>query len=472
MEDGLKVDDICFHNPSKRPGKLRISRKSIDLTLFDFRAGESHAEWMPKSVQLQSAEYATLFDVRMGCLTRSHSTEVISSNQFFARQAIIGGREWTESDRVAVIEFMLSDTSALFAYGEHLKRSYKPLSRSRDRTVVTYDFSREEIIKIYYGSIKLTIGLVPKIHTQRRDFAEYRDKFISIEFPESVDLQTAFHHLFHVEIFFMLAIGWPCFRYGVAISTEGDEGARNESNCFTVYQAHNDELPQPKGDSEPLFTCSTAIDRRRLRKALLAWMDRRNEWNLTYWMIHTFIRDCKLYDRNRLIRVMAWFESLPDFQGHASFSNRKLSVLKEAVSNLLEFKELGISKERLAILGELRRPLLVDRIERAFRSMRSKYSKDIFSSELLDFCKLAKKYRDEAAHGGAGDSVDEFHKLIMASTAIETLTFACTLADLGVSAARMRRITHPVIAHPFARFNELAASPIGREAEEGVTQKK
>lgn len=125
---------------------------------------------------------------------------------------------------------------------------------------------------------------------------------------------------------------------------------------------------------------------------------------------------------------MAWFESIPIHQERLPITPKQIKSLAEASKEIANRLSLSLPHERLReVLSALRFPSLSARLEKAIFTIRTSYGDDIVGADLLENCLIAKKIRDNAAHGNVPTDPVALRKMV---DVIQSLELVCALSML------------------------------------------
>ncbi len=459
------VDESCIEPERGLSGRITIDPFSITLALYDYdRRSGLHEQDSFINIKTCTAHFCTL----VGCtrtLLRSFSrTESVVKHQIEANYALIGSRNFRPEEAISIVEFCLPEAPQSLFYNEHQEIDSEEYGSDFVHIDRTYE-SRLEISKFGCEDITITISKKRCLGIVTKDNIGSDPTWISIEYSNPVPWQEFMRIPFHTEVFFALSEGRPLRMKGIGLRMHREHCTlqdKDHQDEFELYQASDQSLRLPRETfgSEPLFRISDNAERSITVAALRAWIDRRSDWDVVYWCASQFIDDSHLTTRGGLLRAMAWFEAIPTYKMDDLVSRRGIEKLYEQVRAMSEFETLSIPNDRLKqVLGEMRRLPLNERIEKAYQDISRALGDRYFLSSFIDDCKLAKKIRDNAAHGNPPDLENDFGTLLRASSAIETLALFATIISLGVVPTRIGRIMSQNTPHPYASYASWVPPP-------------
>ncbi|WMT87807.1 hypothetical protein NO932_04170 [Pelagibacterium sp. 26DY04] len=381
------------------------------------------------------------------------------NHQFKASYLLLGGREWREVDRVSIFEFCLPAATGSLSYGDHKEYDFEEDGDAVvyvNRTIPT----RSEIMRVRGEGYEVVISKIPAISVARLEDINDDPTWISVRYDKAVSLEESLQVPFHIQTLFALSEGRPLRETGLAVQSEGD-GKVEAPSAFALYRNWRpaDYEQVERIGVEQIFRVFNRSDREITEKALAIWLARQKQWEVTYWLASQFVQAGEVTDRSKLMKVMAWFESIPDYKLDSGLTQTALTRFRRDARNLDSFERLGVPSERLSqVLNELVRLPLAERFNQAIRDVRTTFGEDVLGASIEQDCRLAIKLRNDAAHGSHGAIEENFREFVIATSAVETLAVLATLRELGVDRKRIRDVTNRFTPHPYASYQMWADS--------------
>ncbi|MER8544751.1 hypothetical protein NKH41_03310 [Mesorhizobium sp. M1169] len=450
----MPILDLSCVDQAQRSGRFLVTGSEIKAELFSF--GPHPRPMPPKNpiLTLQTGKIVTFF----GSWPRFFASTV------HAQYALIGNRPWDENCRVAVAEFCLPTAKGSLAYHQH-----RALELEENLHTERVYQDRLQIAEVAADGVIVRLNKMQSVMAERVEEISRDPTWISATFSEPVPLADIFQVLFHVQIFFELSEGRPCRRVGQAVSTQQDTDVVeiDHDASFSLYVPASPSVENPEFYSEPAFRVFRDVDRAETTRALVFWLNRRKEWELTYWLASQFINGGNTYDRARMLKAMAWFESIPTYDVKTKITKKHLEKLRAATRQASCFPTLGITDERLCeVLNALKRVPLHEKFETAITDIKAQFGEGVLPASIHADCKLAISFRNEAAHGGKEKSQDP-REYFIAMTAVETVAYLATMRELGISKDVVRKlISRWGGGHPYTRYHEWADSR-ARDPDDG-----
>ncbi|WP_208346332.1 hypothetical protein, partial [Aetokthonos hydrillicola] len=403
---------ICQDVASGLSGRLSLSDLKVTLTSFGDPIPSPKTDIL--HFVLEKRGYASLLQWFEGGGQQTYGTAAtFTSQEYIANTILIGPRPWRSTDRIRYASFTFTNAEIALHYAEHLndrgvrKRASK---RKQYLHVDVYAPHRSEIISLRSASLSITLRMLTTVGGSG-GFLNSRITSIPqviLSFPKHITLEETYRKIKDVLTFFELSIGTACRVAKVSVSPESREAfdsywSRNEMPpLFDVYW-HFPELKPTRTRLHPsvaIFKAYKRSTRTDLGKRLIVWLERRADWYVTYELMSSYLATERAYSSVRILRLMAWFESLPLYQQRLKISSKQIDKLAERSKRAA--RELGISttEQRLReTLSALRYPSLASRIERAIKKLRVRFGKEIVGSDLIELCLTGIKIRNHAAHG-------------------------------------------------------------------------
>lgn len=357
------IDAPCRELKGQRAGRLTIEDGKIlaQLYAFDRDASWGRVEGALKLI-LNTGEIATLLNcitTRLGsAATMRRSVGILDTE---ADLALIGEREWSDEDRVTKIEFCLPDARGTLSYGAHLEHGFRD---DGDNFITSTEFHAGKAKIFCFDLEDVTISLSKSPSIAVKFFEQLGDDptFITVSWREACPLAAAFQIPFHIEILCSLSEGRPIRQSGQSIQTATEEASRRDGSAgyrcdYSLLRSWRpSEFAGPRERFvDPLLRMYLPEERDVCRSVFRAWLKRRHEWRTTYWLASQFVHAGNLYDRGRLLKAMAWFESIPDYQSNSGVSDNALKKFRRDARALDSFNDLGVDERRLTqLLNELK----------------------------------------------------------------------------------------------------------------------
>jgi hypothetical protein len=162
-----------------------------------------------------------------------------------------------------------------------------------------------------------------------------------------------------------------------------------------------------------------------------------------------YLAGADVYSRDRLLRLLAWFESIPLHGGEILISNQQIKKMRSVLEDESDVTRIGISQERLKqVLQELRRTPLKERMIKSINENRERFGLGRVPKEIEADCHAAVGYRNKAAHGSMQlekSNLDDFARAIHAVELICTMSM---VRELEVNADKLV----PIFQHPLLSY--------------------
>jgi hypothetical protein len=463
-----QFDFVCKARHGTAFGRFSVANNDILARIIYDVPGSYVRVKSPYSLLLENGSIATLFDFRIpssgthATAAANFSVDVISANY-----ALIGYNDWNDANKVFRIEFCLAGSAGRIGYFEHEEFSYNSPAEGETAgpsSARIFYHDKVEILKVVGSDMSVTLS------KQRQLNAGYTDNdigtdptWILIDIPDGVPLREIFQYVFHIRTFFELSAGEASKSVSIAISTTYKSEEDNRITDFSFFERRTPLRKNGNGDfrTDAAFNARNQNERDILQGALCNWINQRKQWQSTYWLASSFVHGGALYDRQRLLQAFAWFESIPDYLVDECVTDKQLRKLRPKIKQLPEFASLNISDKHLAdaCSGLKRRPLS-ERMDSAVSDLRKMLGLDLVPTTLETDCKLAKRLRDEAAHGLPDSSDGDFLRYVVATSAIETLAFLATLRRLTLDRETYKGILNQHMPHPFASYRARKLSEV------------
>jgi hypothetical protein len=414
---------------------------------------------------LENGQYATLLECVEGGKSYSSGREFNAYREsIIPNMVLLGPVAWGRENKVRSIRFTFAGAEAALYYGGHTESKFelrdgegRPLAAPMDVLVTNY--GRLEILKV-----KTVDGVTL---TLRMDIVSTRDildpRFTStptviIGFDDCLSLREAYRVARDVLTFFEISLGHRSRMKSITVRTVSEdefikaiETDKHQSAPEFHLRLWHDGWTMPTAKTHPgdvLFPVYNHENRKITEAALAVWIERRAEWSTAYWLAHRYMADANAYDRDRLLRLMAWFEAIPSFRGGSGVSDDSLSKLRKAVRGLPEFVATGITSERLTeVMAELKRLPLKYRLAQAVEQVRAAFGRSIVPSSTGADCHRAASLRNLAAHGEEAIVHENFDALVRGVHALELICCLSMMSDLDLAKDRLEHQGHPSLQY-------------------------
>lgn len=457
VESTVLIDANCRELHGTWSGRLTLFNGTISASLFRF---DQNMPYRPAEetviLALETEDIATL----LHCSPTSSGS---LHHRFKAGYLLLGAREWRETDKVSIFEFCLPGATGSLSYGDHRKFDFEG-----DGDAVMYVNrtlpAHREIVRVRGEGYEVVISKAPVIMAARLEDVGNDPTWISVRYDKACGLDEALQVPYHIQTLFALSEGRPLREVGLALQSEGD-GNAGAPHAFALYRNWRpaDYEQAEHIGVEQIFRVFNRPDRDITEKALTIWLARRKQWEVTYWLAAQFVQGGEVTDRSKLMKAMAWFESIPDYKLDSGLTKAALTRFKEDARDLPSFEELGVPSARLSqVLNELFRLPLAERFNQAIKDVRTTFGEDVLKAGIEQDCRAAIKLRNDAAHGSHSPIEENFREFVIATSAVETLAILATLRELGVDQKRIRDVTNRLAPHPYASYQMWADSrPVG-----------
>lgn len=443
--DSAVINVCCLERRSTWSGRLTLNNGTIGASLFRY----------DRNTPFRSADEIVTLDLETGdtaTLLRCTPLSMGSFNhRFSAGYLLLGAREWSDADKVMILEFCLPEATGSLSYEDHKQFDFD----SDDEAVVYVTRTipaRSEIMRVRGEGYDVIISKSPAITISRLENIGDNPTWISIRYDKPCSLDESLQIPYHVQTLFALSEGKPLREMGLAVQSDRD-GDVEEPTSFALYRRWRPaDYEQVERIGVPqIFRVFSRPDRDITEQALTRWLARRKQWEVTYWLAAQFVHGGEVTDRSKLMKAMAWFESIPDYKLDSGLTKWALVNFRRAARQLHSFKELNIEPARLSeVLNALFCLPLAERFNRAIKDVRTTFGEDVLGENIEQDCELAIKLRNDAAHGSHRAIEENFLEVVIATSAVETLAILTTFRDLGIDSKRIRDVTNRFGPHPFA----------------------
>jgi hypothetical protein len=192
-------------------------------------------------------------------------------------------------------------------------------------------------------------------------------------------------------------------------------------------------------------------DRAATSAALSSWLARGDEWKVVYALASGYLMATDTYDRDRLLRLFAWFEAIPPYKEESGISRSEIDKLAKAAGQKARELSIGVDTSRIKeVLGELKRVPLKKRMTLAVGRVRARFGGSVIPAEVDRDCLEAVRLRNLAAHGSLATNDFDFPSFARAIDAVQMVCFLSMLLDLELSEASgplQPRSLHPLMSY-------------------------
>lgn len=421
---------LCREGESGLTGEFVADDEGIRLKLVRYDGRWFSGETKDIGVQLENGDVATLFD----CVPISWGQVAFETH---VNQALIGRRPWTTDDRVKLLTFSFWNGRQALHYADHMTFEHDDSSEHPfNHFVPRVDFSKLQIFEAVTDVATISVQLDAKLKFDRfRSGPEFRP-LVAIEFVEPQGLDSAHRLASHVLTFFEMSSGRKSRLLDMMVSTQS---LAELASAEEKFPSHNFKLRLPYGAWEAekirdipcaLFSVFDVPDREATRRALEKWVSRLAEWEPAYALLSGYLSNRNQFDRDRLLRLAAWFEAMPlaDTRTDVSAAQRT-AIVAAAQASADQQGRPDLSDRIRELLGGLSRKALKARLEGARERAASRFGASVPESTAVDLVHFA-KLRNDAAHGRIAMSGDNAARDIRAIRAAELICLLSLLSDL------------------------------------------
>lgn len=448
----------CKDLESGHEGQFIIDDDETRLRLVSFEGRQEGRDSSERTLKLENGKYAALFDcIPAGGIVYGFSESVTSRQDTIPNLTILGPRLWRPSDRVRQLRYTFVGAKNALFYFDHVKSEFKKNEESSyvDIDIVHWDKADVLVVETQCADVKLRMAIERAMGAP--DPRITSTPTVIIEFRVAAEIKDALLFAQNVLEFFELSIGTKTRMRNVVISAMSEAEVRealaadvNKIEEFQVRRLYSEWRPSNevthRGDV--LFPVYSDELRSSTKKSLARWVDRVSNWSAAYSLASHYVQESEVYGRDRLLRVMAWFEAIPDYQKSTGISSRSISEIARAAADCAIERKLNISYRRIKeVLSALSRASLGERVGRAILAIREKYGPIVVPPSVDEDCRAAVRFRNQAAHGSL--NVDkEFETFYRSILAMELI---CTLAMVaGLDFEKSRYDT--VYKHPLLQY--------------------
>lgn len=457
----LDLDFCCETQDGMQQGTITISDSDTKLNLYSFDGQFFDNEQDIFKLKLHNAQYATLLECQLsGSGETSGSRSSIRNSEIVPNFVLLGWRPWDESDKVRSFSFTFVGARNAIHYGDFRQSEFKKLrpSDSDDGPWVDVDiidYSKTKIIEFKTeGGIEISISMNI---SGTFGFASREFKcipYVNVQAPHGLSVRQSMKLAADILNFFEMSLGHKTrlldTRVFAATRQEISDKIAEDPNYsvpeFQLRSWHDDfsglTITHP-GDA--LFMFYNPEDRKIASSALNKWLDRREAWSNSYWLSRQYLKDNEVFDRPRMLKLMAWFESMPNHEFSSRVTDTLLSKLRRAVRGLPEFRETGLTAERLSsVLAELKRIPIKERLTSSIRDIKIYFANIVLPEELEEHAHSAVGIRNISAHGGEYAPLANSTDVVMCVWAIETICLLSSLVSIAPEEFLFERSFHPL----------------------------
>lgn len=401
----------------------------LKLVRFDHQIFLGGAENF--TVELESGDIATLLD----CVPMSWGHAVLHTRP---NQVLIGRRPWSEDDRVKLLTFSFWNARQALHYNDHMMfAETQDGEHPFNQLVPRIDFSKLRILEAKTDFAVVRVGLDASLHFDRfRSGPDFRP-LVSIEFSHPQDVTDAHRFASNILTFFELSSGCKSRLLNMMVSTfsaaereaDPEDFPPNDFKLRLPFTAWEDDgiglIPCA------LFSVFETEQRELTRAALEQWVARLSEWQPAYALLSRYIASRAQFDRDRLLRLAALFESIPlnDSRTDVTGSERA-AIVAAAQKGAVDVGRSDLSDRIRELLGGLNKKTLKVRLNKALERVARRFG--TMPADMHDDLGHFAKLRNDAAHGRIALSGEDAAKDIGAMRAAELLCLLCMLNGLEV----------------------------------------
>jgi hypothetical protein len=457
----------CKDSETGRLGQLIVEDENLSLALWaiDDPHGGIWPDAERRLVLLETGEYATLLDCVAPSLSQLFGPAFrVQKQHTIPNIVLIGSRAWETQERARWLSFTFTGANSALFYREHVESRFEMQDNEFLQTEIT-DHARTNIFNVRTDE-GTTI-------TARLDWNS--NPYLVVETDTALDIDEILALANTILLFFQISLGHRSKMFDMMIGGLPEAQQRDgdaASECFKLRRYFTWVPREVTHKGDIIFPVYTASERRGTETSLKTWVERRVEWGTTYLLARRYLAGSEVYDRDRLLRLMAWFEAIPSYNNETGITDKDLQNLRRKIREQREFTQIirGLqspwaitadpadhAKRRLsAALNQLRRYELKERLSQAVGRVRTCFGQQIVPSWCEVDCGEAARMRDDAAHGSRGKPTDDFPLLERAIHAVEMVCLLSMVADLGVPTDRLCK------GHPLQTYRRM-----GRPRNEG-----
>lgn len=433
-ESDPPIDVLCQDVETEDRGQLTVDGNDWAFKIVSFQ-GKPPPSQSERTLQLENGHYATLLACQDGGDGYASGLYVSGNTRLVYPDVIVLGPEpWSSRLLTKHFSFAFFKGKESVHYSELSSEGYK---------------APPKLATFVIDGIEVSLGLQVSF-SLGGGIAKSRPR-VYFDSPRGLSVGEIYRIAADALTFFEISAGVPSYHYDFSINPldtseimRAIEHAPNHYYPEFSLRFMKPEMPpeRPAGREFPVFTF---LNEQRAKQSAIAferWMTRRAEWSYSYTLASRYLHANPLFDINRLLRAMAWFESLPSYASKDELTDTQVGILKRAARSAAESAGIAITPARIAeTMNQLRRESLNGRLERCITSLRTRFGMGYLPERILQDCSNAKKIRDSAAHGfSSGADIQSLYEYTLA---LEILCFLATVEDLNpdFSTAYMHPLT-------------------------------
>jgi hypothetical protein len=417
-------------------------------------------------LQLTNGQYATLLDcvdAGSGDSGDSRTNFIVFQQHVIPNTVLLGTRAWGPSELVRSIQFKFVGANSALHYSEHSAGHFEASSERTGQALDTHvvEYSKLDILTAKGGpiSVKHWMSVVMRLGIDR----DARSTPVVIAgLDEGVEIKSSLSIVYEILAFFEMSLGVRSRAYEIYVSplTETERIASMEvdgnDQQFLVRLFYGDWQPSKRRThpGDVVFPVYSSSQRGATSTTLSSWLERRQGWRTAYALASAYLREPDLYDRDRLLRLFAWFEAIPVYQEQSGMSPHQNRKLSRAVSQKAQELGIQVDKGRIReVLNELKRRPLKARMTGAVDLARARFGETFIPPETLQDCLEAVRFRNLAAHGDLTAGHYEFSLFERAIDAVQMICFLSMLPDLDSTDPPVQ--LRPSSQHPLMSYRLL-----------------
>lgn len=442
---------LCRETQVGLTGEFVFEADQLKLKLISWEGQLFQPTARDICIELEDGHVATLLQ----CVPQEWNAHFVDCN---VNQAVIGHREWTPDDRVRRLTFAFWAAREALHYNDHVEAGIEALDDIGDAvpTLLPSKIERSKlsILNATAGNLRVEVGFDAVVGFDRfRPGPRFRP-LVAIEFTEPEELDVAKRLARHVLSFFELSVGVRSRMIDLRIGTQSLEernssiAAGAEPDEFMVRVPHT---PWGIADRAPPGTAAFPVynpEQRALTAKMLSdWLERVTDWEPSYALASQYLTMRSQFNRDRLLRLAAWFESLPIGERKSAIAKTHREAITRAAQE--QASKLGLDEyhERIreVLDGLAKKPLKAQLCDVA-AILRERFPNLVPEEIAADLQRFA-KLRNDAAHGRIALSDDDGARNIRAMRAVELVCFLSMLTDMPVTTATANNLVRHVLAH-------------------------
>ena len=444
-------------------GTLLITEKEITADLFAYGERYIHVDASePVHLQTQNLNVVSL-----------HSNVAASSGTAFRQSddprlrnlyhikissyvAVIGPSPWLGTDEVKSAYFEIADATFVLRNSKKMDRiASSEFASEVDRNLFSVTVDGLTIRADYGASYLISQPYPTKLFTS-----------LAISFDHSRTLRSYLKEVLAVVQLFAASAGIPLTPKELQISRRtvdenlSDREDRHSDPHLVKYlwpEVASDKTLVWAGSSFLLSTDDVELE--SLKTCLVAWMERRHEWEKANTLMMASLMLGGEISPNRFLNACRWFEEIPLTKAEQAISDEDIDSITDVAS--AKAIELGYSKISRRVSGALKLITVEtqkNRFLRLLQSIRKRFGNGAFEDEIIEDLMRATAFRGKAAHGHIGAETEGEHILFVRSLfAMEAFCFLLTVRDLPMNAKSAKRAPgNPLVQN----YRHAPSSPV------------